>query len=676
MTAMDNRVVNALRVLSADMIEQANSGHPGICLGAAPAMYALWKYHYKMNPKEPRWINRDRFVMSAGHGSALYYSALHLFGFDISMDDIKSFRQFKSKTPGHPEYEKDNMIDCSTGPLGQGIAMAVGMAMAEKRMAAEFNTEKYAIVDHYTYALCGDGCLMEGISFEAASLAAKFELGKLIVLFDSNEITIDGRTTITTKIDMRKAFEAFGWQTLYVEDGNDVDAINRAISEAKEEVKKPTLIEIKTTIGYGAPTKADSPKVHGSPLGREELSGLKKALGFDPNAMFEIDKDIYNYMAEIKDGKVMEYKKHEVLLSEYMKENENSYNKLLSWIEHRAAARVSKMDKADFDELLANFSEGASEKEATRESGAKLLNIAKESIAPNLFGGAADLAASTKAFLKKSEYFSADNNKGDNIAFGVRELAMTAICNGIACYGGLRPFASTFFVFSDYMKPAMRLAALMKLPVLYVLTHDSLAVGEDGPTHQPVEQLAMLRSTPNLNVYRPADYFETAYAYARAIASLESPSAILLSRQGLPLLNSASDTLYYGARLVGEDFGTEAEGVIIASGSEVHLGVEAQKELKAKNHKVNVLSIVCGEEFKKNLNQGVEECKDIWRGDLEKRLVIEAASKYANWEFVTDKSVCISVEDFGESAPASKILAARGISTANIVEKYLAAYSK
>lgn len=676
MTAMDNKIVNAMRVLSADMIEQANSGHPGICLGAAPAMYALWKYHYKMNPKEPRWMNRDRFVMSAGHGSALYYSALHLFGFDIGIEDIKNFRQFKSKTPGHPEYEKDNMIDCSTGPLGQGIAMAVGMAMAEKRLSAEFNTDKHNIIDHYTYALCGDGCLMEGISYEAASLAAKFELGKLIVLFDSNEITIDGRTNITTKIDMRKAFEAFGWHTLYVEDGNDVEAINKAILEAKKETKKPSLIEIKTTIGYGAPTKSNSPKVHGSPLGKEELAGLKKNLGFDPSLMFTLDEDIYSYMAEIQLEKIKDYQNYELLLAEFKKENENAYNKLLSWMENRAAERISKMDKADFDELLANFSEGASEKEATRDSGAKLLNLAKESIAPNLFGGAADLAASTKAFLKKSDYFTAEQPKGDNIAFGVRELAMTAICNGIACYGGLRAFASTFFVFSDYMKPAMRLAALMKLPVVYVLTHDSLAVGEDGPTHQPVEQLAMLRATPNLNVFRPADYFETAYSYAKAISSLETPSAILLSRQGLPLLNSASDTLYYGARLVGEDFGQQAEGIIIASGSEVHLAVEAQKELKAKKHKVNVLSIVCIEEFKSNIKKGIEECRKIWRGDLENRLVIEAASKYANWEFVTDKSVWISVEDFGESAPADKILAARGISVQNIVEKYIEAFSK
>lgn len=676
MTAMDNKVVNTIRVLSADMIEQANSGHPGICLGAAPAMYALWKNHYKMNPKEPRWFNRDRFVMSAGHGSALYYSALHLFGFDISMDDIKHFRQFRSKTPGHPEYEKDNMIDCSTGPLGQGIAMAVGFAMAEKRMAAEFNTERHAIIDHYTYALCGDGCLMEGISYEAASLAAKFELGKLIVLFDSNEITIDGRTSITTRIDMRKAFEAFGWQTLYVEDGNDLEAIDRAITEAKQETRKPTLIEIKTTIGYGAPTKADSPKVHGSPLGREELTGLKRALGFDVNEMFSIDKDVYSYMAELNSRKLLEFKKHELLLSEYKKENENSYFKLLSWIENRAADRVAKMDKADFDELLSTFSEGAQEKEAIRDTGAKLLNLVKESIAPNLFGGAADLAASTKAYLKNSGYFSPDNYKGDNIAFGVRELAMTAICSGIACYGGLRPFASTFFVFSDYMKPAIRLAALMKLPVLYVLTHDSLAVGEDGPTHQPVEQLAMLRSTPNLNVFRPADYFETVYAYTKAVATLETPSALLLSRQGLPLLNSASDTLYYGARLVGEDYGREAEGILIASGSEVHLAVEAQRVLKEGRRKVNVLSIVCVEEFKRHLKEGVEDCEYIWRADLDKRLVIEAASKYANWEFITDKSAWISVEEFGESAPADRILAARGIGVKNIVDRYLEAFSK
>lgn len=675
MTTMDNKVVNTMRALSADMIEQANSGHPGICLGAAPAMYVLWKNHYKMYPKQPRWFNRDRFVMSAGHGSALYYSALHLFGFDISMDDIKQFRQFKSKTAGHPEYEKDNMIDCSTGPLGQGIAMAVGFAMSEKRLAAEFNMSEYPIIDHYTYALCGDGCLMEGISYEAASLAAKFELGKLIVLFDSNEITIDGSTHITTKIDMRKAYEAFGWQTVLVEDGNDLAAIDSAIKEAKADKKRPTLIEIKTTIGYGSPTKSGSPKSHGSPLGKDELRGLKEFLQLNPSTMFDVDDEVYSYMAEISETKKLEYKKHEIMLGEYKKHNENGYMKFSSWLENRAAERIANMDKNDFDELLANLSEGAPEKEATRESGSKMLNIAKDTIAPNLFGGAADLAASTKAFLKKSAYFSPENERGDNIAFGVRELAMTAICNGIAAYGGLRAFASTFFVFSDYMKPAMRLAALMKLPVLYVLTHDSLAVGEDGPTHQPVEQLAMLRSTPNLNVYRPCDYFETAYAFVRAISTLDTPSAILLSRQGLPLLTSASDTLYYGARLVGEDFASQAEGMIIASGSEVHLGVEAQRVLKSKGFKVNVLSIICNELFKQNLNNGVEACQNIWRSDLSNRLIIEAASKYANWEFVTDKSVWISVEDFGESAPADKILNDRGISVDNIVETYLKAYS-
>ncbi len=667
MNSIENKAVNTLRVLSADQVEKANSGHPGMPLGAAPMMYALWKDHYKAYGKAPRWYDRDRFVLSVGHGSALYYSALHLFGYDMTIDDLKAFRQFGSKTPGHPEYEPDNFIDVSTGPLGQGIASAVGMAIAEERLAAEFNADGLDIIDHYTYVIVGDGCLMEGISTEAAHLAGNLGLGKLIVLFDSNNITIDGRTDIATSVDTRKAYDSYGWHTLYVEDGNDVDAISSAISKAKEETVKPTLIEIKTTIGYGAPNKAGKSAVHGSPLGKKELSALKQGFGFDPEKSFEVSQDVYDHMAEIIESKKAAYDEWNVKYSEYAKQFPELYNKMESWFK----GSESELTEGNFTHLVKQLSDGASEKEATRVSGARALNVAKKTIAPNLVGGSADLAASTKATLKDGAVFNPENRGGDLINFGIREFAMSAVCNGISAHGGLKPFCSTFFVFSDYMKPGMRLSALMGLPVLYVLTHDSVAVGEDGPTHQPVEQLAMLRSIPNLNVYRPADAVQTAASYIMAINDKHTPSAIVLSRQALPQVTPIGIELLNGAVSLGDVYGEDVDGIIIATGSEVSSALSAQKKLFEKGKKVNVLSIISTEVFLKKLNEGNAGARALLREDIKNRVIVEAAHPMAMMEFKTDNTVMMGVTDFGLSAPGDICIREKKLTPDDIVGAYL-----
>lgn len=674
MNFIENKTVNTLRVLSADQVEKANSGHPGMPLGASPMMYTLWRYHYKAYGKAPRWYDRDRFVLSVGHGSALYYSALHLFGYDITVDDLKSFRQYGSKTAGHPEYEFDNGIDLSTGPLGQGIAGAVGMAIAEQRLAAEFNTEKTKIIDHYTYVILGDGCLMEGISTEAAHIAGNLGLGKLIVLFDSNNITIDGTVDIASKVDVRKAYEAFGWHTLFVEDGNDIEEINKAIKLAKAEISKPTLIEIKTTIGYGAPNKAGKSAVHGSPLGKEELILLKKGFGFDPEKSFQVDQDVREFMAEIVEEKKQVYENWLEIYSKYQKENPNLFNKMEAWFGNSKKSE-QKLITDEFLSLVEKLSGGTLKEEATRISGERALNIAKETIAPNLIGGSADLAASTKAKLKDSEVFDDLNRKGDTINFGIREFAMSAICNGITAHNGLKAFCSTFFVFSDYMKAGMRLSSLMGLPVVYILSHDSVAVGEDGPTHQPIEQLAMLRSMPNLNVYRPADAVQTAASYIMAFTEKRTPSAIVLSRQNLPQLTKVSETLLKGACNIGEVY-DDPEGIIIATGSEVSISFEAQKALLEKGKKVNVVSVFCNEIFLKHKNSGDKECKEMLREDIKNRIIVEAGHPMGMMELKTDNTVMIGVKDFGFSAPGNICMEKNGLTSKDIVEKYIMNFSK
>ena len=489
---IDMKSVNAIRVLSADAIQKANSGHPGLPLGSAAMAYELWAKHMKHNPADPNWANRDRFILSGGHGSALLYSLLHLFGYGLTIDDMKNFRQLGSKTPGHPEYGHTVGVEATTGPLGAGMAMAVGMAMAEDHLAATFNKEGYPVVDHYTFVLGGDGCMMEGISYEAFSLAGSLGLGKLIVLYDSNNISIEGNTNIAFRENVQERFRAFGFQTLLVKDGNDLEEISKAIEEAKADTTRPTMIEVKTKIGFGCPAKEGKASAHGEPLGAENVAALRKNLGWDIEESFVIPQDVYDNCKKIAEENAKEEEAWNAMFADYAQK----YPEMKElWDTYHDKKRAEKLwDNTEFWKV-------PEKAEATRSLSGKLINIMKEEL-PNMFGGAADLAPSTKTYMADMGDYSKENPSGNNIHFGIRELAMAAIGNGIALHGGLRPFVSTFFVFSDYVKPMARLSALMGLPLTYVLTHDSIGVGEDGPTHEPIEQLAMFRAMPNFTVYR------------------------------------------------------------------------------------------------------------------------------------------------------------------------------
>lgn len=509
------KAINTIRVLSAEAIEKANSGHPGLPLGAAPMAFTLFNEHLKHNPKNPDWINRDRFILSAGHGSMLLYSLLNLYGYGLKIEDLENFRQFDSLTPGHPEYMHTKGVEASTGPLGQGIAMGVGMAIAEKHLAALFNKDDNKLIDHMTYILCGDGCLQEGISNEASSLAGTLKLNKLVVLYDSNNITIEGDTKLAFTENVRARYEALGWNTLYVEDGNDIEAISKAIAEAKKSTDKPTLIEIKTKIGYGATGKEGSADAHGAPLGAESLAALRKNLSYEEEG-FNVSKDVLDYMKEkCKDLEKYEedwYKKLEAYKAKYKAD----YDKLMSFY-----------DKEVSEEVLKACNDIELKDDASRSSSGKVLNKVSH-VLENLMGGSADLGPSNKSVMNDEKFFSSECPEGRNIHFGIREHAMGAIVNGILLHGGLRSYAATFLVFSDYMKPSIRLASLMNLPAIYILTHDSIGVGEDGPTHQPIEHLAMLRSIPNINVIRPADSREVCYAWQAALMSKKTPTCLSL----------------------------------------------------------------------------------------------------------------------------------------------------
>jgi transketolase len=561
-TMLQEKIINTIRVLSAEAIEAANSGHPGLPLGAAPMAYTLWAHEMKHNPLNPKWDNRDRFVLSAGHGSMLMYSLLHLFDYGLPMDEIKQFRQLNSLTPGHPEYGHTKGIEISTGPLGQGIANAVGFAMAEAHLAAKFNTPEHKVVDHYTFALSGDGCLMEGISYEAASLAGTLKLGKLILMYDSNQITIEGNTSIAFTESVSKRFEAMNWQVLEVNDGNDIDAIQAALKVAKLEKDKPTIIIVKTIIGYGCPSKQGSHKVHGSPLGADGIAEMKKFLEM-PEEPFFVDEDVKLFMK--KKVQILAEEEHEwhTMFTAYEAANPELAAEYKAWFS----------GEAPMDYLESEAFWSYSEKAASRSSSGKVLNKIAE-VMPNLIGGSADLAPSNNSDMKARGSFSAEDYYGSNLHFGVREHAMTAIVNGMQAHGGLKAYASTFFVFSDYMKPAIRLAAMMKLPVTYILTHDSIGVGEDGPTHQPIEQLAMLRSIPNLNVIRPADAREVTAAWYTAMTSKETPTALVLSRQNLEVLEGSSREALKGAYVVSEAAGAP-QAILIGTGSEVGVAMEA-----------------------------------------------------------------------------------------------------
>lgn len=655
---IEQKSVNAIRVLAADTVQKANSGHPGMPLGSAAMAYELWANHLTHNPKNPKWVNRDRFILSAGHASSLLYSLLHLFGYGLTIEDMKNFRQDNSLTPGHPEYGHTVGVEATTGPLGAGMGMAVGMAMAQAHMAATFNTEDYNIIDHYTFVLGGDGCMEEGISSEAFSLAGTLGLSKLIVLYDSNNITIEGNTDLAFTEDVNKRMEAFGFQTLTVEDGNNLEEISKAIELAKSEKTKPSFITVKTKIAFGCPAKEGSESSHGSPLGEENVKALRDNLGWEEQEAFVIPQDVYdNFAQKAKKGQ----------------EAEDNWNKLFKAYCEKYPEKKELWDKyfaVIDDEKLLNCDEFWSyedKPQATRSLSGNMINrLAK--IMPNFWGGSADLGPSNKIVIKDGGSFSKNNYLGRNIHYGVREFAMAAIANGITLYGGTKTFVGTFFVFSDYLKPMARLAALMKIPVTYVLTHDSIGVGEDGPTHEPIEQLAMLRAMPNINVFRPADATETAAAWYSAITSKNTPTVLALSRQNLPQIEGSSKEALKGGYIIAESIKAKPDAIIIASGSEVSLAVEAKKELMEKGFDIRVVSMLCMDIFEQQSDEYKEK---ILPQTVEKRLVVEAGSSICWGKYLGFKGKSVTIDTFGASAPANVLFKKYGFTVENVVNKAL-----
>lgn len=654
MNNIDIKSVNTVRVLSADGIEKAKSGHPGLPLGAAPIAYELFANHMKHNPKNPDWANRDRFILSAGHGSMLLYSLFHLFGYgNLSMDDLKSFRQLDSKTPGHPEYGHTVGVEATTGPLGAGMGMAVGMAMAEAHMASVFNKEGFDIVDHYTFVLGGDGCMMEGISSEAFSLAGTLGLSKLIVFYDSNGISIEGSTDIAFTENVVDRMKAFGFQTIEVEDGNDLEAIGKAIKEAKADKNRPSFIKINTVIGYGAGKKQGTAGAHGEPLGSEALAALKSGFGFNPEESFKVDADVYENFNKINEKNAKIEEEWNKLFKEYASKYPEDAKK---WDNYYSEINASLIDSDEFwawDDAHA----------ATRNISGSIINRLKD-IFPNLIGGSADLSPSNKTVMNGEGYISKDDYSGRNIHFGVREFAMTAITNGILLHGGLRAYCATFFVFSDYTKPMARLSALMNIPTIFVFTHDSIGVGEDGPTHEPIEQLAMLRSLPNFNTFRPADARETIAAWYAAMVSKSTPTAIVLTRQNLPQLDGSGKKALKGAYIIKEASKSTPDMILIASGSEVSLAVEAAKELDKDNISTRVVSMPCMDVFE---TQSKEYKEEVLPKTVRNRVAIEALSSFG-WDRYTglDGRV-ISMNSFGASAPQDLLFKKFGFTKENVV---------
>ena len=654
MNNIDIKSVNTVRVLSADGIEKAKSGHPGLPLGAAPIAYELFANHMKHNPKNPDWANRDRFILSAGHGSMLLYSLFHLFGYgNLSMDDLKSFRQLDSKTPGHPEYGYTVGVEATTGPLGAGMGMAVGMAMAEAHMASVFNKEGFDIVDHYTFVLGGDGCMMEGISSEAFSLAGTLGLSKLIVFYDSNGISIEGSTDIAFTENVVDRMKAFGFQTIEVEDGNNLEAIGKAIQEAKSDKNRPSFIKINTVIGYGAGKKQGTAGAHGEPLGSEALAALKSGFGFNPEESFKVDADVYENFNKINEKNAKIEEEWNKLFKEYANKYPEDAKK---WDNYYSEINASLIDNDEFwawDDAPA----------ATRNISGSIINRLKD-IFPNLIGGSADLSPSNKTVMNGEGYISKDDYSGRNIHFGVREFAMTAITNGILLHGGLRAYCATFFVFSDYTKPMARLSALMNIPTIFVFTHDSIGVGEDGPTHEPIEQLAMLRSLPNFNTFRPADARETIAAWYAAMVSKSTPTAIVLTRQNLPQLAGSSKEALKGAYIIKEASKSTPDMILIASGSEVSLAVEAATELDKDNISTRVVSMPCMDVFE---TQSKEYKEEVLPKTVRNRVAIEALSSFG-WDRYTglDGRV-ISMNSFGASAPQDLLFKKFGFTKENVV---------
>ena len=652
---MSNLSVNAIRFLGIDAIEKSKSGHPGVVMGAAPMAYDLFTKQMRVNPEVPNWINRDRFVLSAGHGSMLLYALLHLSGFqDVTMDEIKNFRQWGSKTPGHPEFGHTAGVDATTGPLGQGISMATGFAQAERFLAAKYNREGYNIFDHYTYVICGDGDLMEGVSAEAASYAGLQKLDKLIVLYDSNDINLDGETKDSFTESVRDRYNAYGWHTALVKDGTDLEAINAAIEAAKIS-GKPSLIEVKTVIGYGSPNKQGTNAVHGAPLGAEEAAATRKALAWD-YAPFEIPEEVYeDYRVNVAERGKTAYDAWVKLVEEY----KQAYPDLADEVAAIIAGKDSvEIKPEDFPVKETGLSQ------ATRNSSQDALNAAAK-VLPTFLGGSADLAHSNMTYIKEDGLQDDVHRLNRNIQFGVREFAMGTILNGMALHGGLRVYGGTFFVFSDYVKAAIRLSALQGLPVTYVFTHDSIAVGEDGPTHEPIEHLAGLRAIPNLNVLRPADARETQAAWYLALKSQSTPTALVLTRQNLTVeAGTDFDKVAKGAYVVYETAGG-FDTILLASGSEVNLAVAAAKELEAQGEKVRVVSVPSTDIFDA---QDATYKEEILPNAVRRRVAIEMAATQSWYKYVGLDGAVIGIDKFGASAPAAKVMEEYGFTVAHVLE--------
>lgn len=647
---INQKAINNIRILSAEIIQKANSGHPGAAMGMAPLVYSLYADAMIYNSKNSHWDNRDRFVLSSGHASALLYTCLHLFGYNVSKEDLLQFRQWGSITAGHPEYKLCDGVETTTGPLGQGVANAVGFAIAETMLAAKFNRDGYNVVDHYTYAVCGDGCMMEGISGEASSLAGTLKLGKLILLYDDNEISIEGNTDIAMKEDVGKRYEAYGWQVIRVKDGNDYKQVEAAIAEAKND-DRPSLIICPTIIGFGCPSKQGTAGVHGSPLGEAGVAEARKELNVDTEP-YGIYSDVAEHLTKIAAEKAKAEQAWNAMMEDYKAHYPELYAEYISW--------HGELDDSIFeDKSLYEFS-GA---EATRSTSGKMINrLAK--LIPNLVGGSADLAPSNKTDITGAGSYSAENRSGRIMHFGIREHAMAAICNGIALHGGLRVYCGTFFIFSDYCKNAIRLSALMHLPVIYVLTHDSIGVGEDGATHEPIEQLAGLRSMPNINVYRPCDGHETAYSWINALKS-DCPSALVLSRQNLPLYEQTGKGTLNGAYIVSDSNKEKPDCILMSSGSELQYALEAQKALLADGIDCRVISMPCMELFDK---MPCEYKKSLLPCDVRKRVAIEAGASMPWYKYVGLDGKIVGIDKFGASAPGEVLYEKYGMTTENVVK--------
>ncbi|MER2059151.1 MAG: transketolase [Niallia sp.] len=663
-TNIEKIAINTIRTLSIDAIEKSNSGHPGMPMGAAPMAYTLWAKEMNHNPANPNWFNRDRFVLSAGHGSMLLYSLLHLFQYGVTIDDLKNFRQWESKTPGHPEYGHTPGVEATTGPLGQGIAMAVGMAMAERHLAETYNKDNFSVVDHYTYSICGDGDLMEGVSAEAASLAGHLKLGRLVVLYDSNDISLDGDLHLSFSESVQKRFESYGWEVIRVEDGNNIEEIHNAIKAAKQS-DIPTLIEVKTVIGYGSPNKGGKSASHGAPLGASETQLAKQTYGWSYKEAFHVPTEVSEHYAAL----AQEGADKEQAWNELYESYKAAHPELAAQLE----AAIKGELPADLQERLPEFNAG--DAMATRDSSGKTIQAIASAV-PAFFGGSADLAGSNKTLMTTEKNFAIDGYAGRNIWFGVREFAMGAALNGLALHGGVKVFGATFFVFSDYLRPAIRLAALMKLPVTYVFTHDSIAVGEDGPTHEPVEQLASLRAMPGLSIIRPADAKETAAAWQLAVESTDTPTALVLTRQNLPTLDLTKTEAYEGVKKGAYTVSTgkdEAQALILASGSEVSLAIKAQAALAEEGISVNVVSMPSWDRFEK---QSAEYKESVLPESVQARVGIEAGSSLGWREYIGAKGEHITIDHFGASAPADKLFQEYGFTVENVVAKVKSSLAK